>query len=52
MLDKNTIKLLIEQLFDVQVLSINTYILPGKKRRLGKFVGFKNSYKRAIITLL
>ena len=41
-----------QEVFDVKVISINTYILPGKKRRLGKFNGFKNSYKRAFITIL
>lgn len=34
------------------MISVNTLILPGKKRRLGKFQGFKNSYKRAFITLM
>jgi large subunit ribosomal protein L23 len=51
-LTKNELKAIIQQVFDVEVLSINTYILPGKKRRLGKFEGFKNSYKRAFVTLL
>nr|YP_010700457.1 ribosomal protein L23 [Strombomonas costata]WCH63596.1 ribosomal protein L23 [Strombomonas costata] len=49
---KTEIKLIIEQTFGVQVLSVNTYILPGRKRRLGKFEGFENRYKRVFVTLV
>ena len=48
---KTEIKLAIEYLFDVKVISVNTYNLPKKTRRIGKFVGTKASYKRAIVTL-
>ena len=51
-ISKPDIKKIFQEVFDVKVVSINTYILPGKKRRLGKFNGFKNSYKRAFVTLL
>jgi hypothetical protein len=44
--------LVIEQVFGVQVISVNTYLLPNKKRRLGKFEGFENRYKRVFITLV
>nr|WDA99213.1 ribosomal protein L23 [Gronococcus sybilensis] len=49
--DKQTIKTAIEYIFDVKVTSINTSNIPPKKRRLGRFVGYKSSYKKAIITL-
>nr|YP_009145481.1 ribosomal protein L23 [Monomorphina parapyrum]AKL78954.1 ribosomal protein L23 [Monomorphina parapyrum] len=49
--DKKQLKSIIQEVFDVEVVFINTYILPGKKRRLGKFEGFKNSYKRVFVTL-
>ena len=49
--NKNVIKLAIEQLFDVKVISVNTLHLPLKKRRVGKFIGHKSLYKRAIVTL-
>lgn len=52
LIDKETIKKTMEEIFNVKVISVNTYILAGKKRRLGKFQGFKNSYKRVFITLL
>nr|YP_009503366.1 ribosomal protein L23 [Euglena clara]AXA45483.1 ribosomal protein L23 [Euglena clara] len=43
---KNEFKILLEEIFSVKVLSINSCILPIKNRRLGKFQGSKNSYKR------
>jgi large subunit ribosomal protein L23 len=48
---KPEIKAAIESLFDVKVTSVNTIRPPRKKRRVGKFVGFKAQYKRAIVTL-
>lgn len=48
---KPEIKAAIENLFDVKVVSVNTILPPRKKRRVGKFVGFKPRYKRAIVTL-
>lgn len=50
--DKRTIKEAVEKIFNVKVLSVNTSILSAKKRRLGKFQGFKTTYKRAFVTLL
>lgn len=48
---KTDIKLAIEYLFQVKVTSVNTYNTPKKTRRIGKFVGNKANYKRAIVTL-
>ncbi|MGK7923072.1 MAG: 50S ribosomal protein L23 [Trichodesmium sp.] len=48
---KPMIKEVIEKLFEVKVTGINTLNLPRKKRRVGKFIGFKPRYKRAIVTL-
>lgn len=48
---KPEIKAAIESLFDVKVTSVNTLLPPRKKRRVGKFVGYKALYKRAIVTL-
>lgn len=48
---KTEIKLAIEYLFDVKVVSVNTYHSPKKTRRIGKFIGAKPRYKRAIVTL-
>ena len=49
--DKITIKNTIEYLFDVKVIKINTCRLPRKKKRVGKYIGWKPQYKKAIVTL-
>lgn len=48
---KPEIRAAIESLFDVSVTSVNTLKLPRKKRRVGKYLGYKAQYKRAIVTL-
>ena len=48
---KPEIKAAIESLFDVTVTSVNTLKLPRKQRRVGRFIGYKSQYKRAIVTL-
>ncbi|MGH2412711.1 MAG: 50S ribosomal protein L23 [Microcystaceae cyanobacterium] len=48
---KPEIKAAIENLFDVKVVKVNTIRPPRKKHRVGKFVGYKPQYKRAIVTL-
>jgi large subunit ribosomal protein L23 len=50
-LTKPQIKKLIQELFQVNVISVNTHCPPRKKRRLGAYLGSKPRYKRAIITL-
>ena len=49
--DKPTIKSSIEELFDVKVIKINTCRLPRKKKRVGKYIGWKSQYKKAIVRL-
>ncbi|ERT03646.1 ribosomal L23 family protein [Lyngbya aestuarii BL J] len=48
---KPVIKEAVELLFSVKVMSVNTHNPPRKRRRVGKFIGFKSRYKRAIVTL-
>ncbi len=48
---KPEIRAAIESLFDVTVVKVNTLTLPRKKRRVGRFMGYKAQYKRAIVTL-
>jgi len=48
---KPQIRAAIEDLFDVKVEKVNTSKPPRKKRRVGKFIGFKPQYKRAIVTV-
>ena len=49
--DKSAVKSAVEQLFDVKVVSVNTSLMPLRKRRVGKFIGKKARYKRAIVKL-
>jgi large subunit ribosomal protein L23 len=48
---KPQIKSAIETLFDVKVVGVSTLNPPRKKKRVGKFVGHRPLYKRAIVTL-
>jgi len=48
---KVAVKSAVEQLFDVKVISVNTSLLPLRKRRVGKFIGTKARYKRAFVEL-
>ena len=50
-LNKSSIKSIIKTTFNVKVISVNSYILSGKSSRLGKYQGFKNSYKRVFVKL-
>jgi len=49
--DKLSIKSAIEYLFDVKVIKVNTSRLPRKQKRVGKYIGWKPQYKKAIVTL-
>ena len=49
--DKPTIKAAIEYLFNVKVAKVHTCQLPRKKKRIGKYLGWKSQYKKAIVTL-
>jgi large subunit ribosomal protein L23 len=50
--DKIMIKAAIEDLFNVKVIKINTCRLPRRKKRVGKYIGWKPQYKKAVVTLL
>jgi large subunit ribosomal protein L23 len=49
--NKVEIKEAIEKIFEVKVLSVNTMIVKGKKKRQGRFVGFRPTWKKAIVKL-
>ena len=49
--NKLLIKEAIEYLFNVKVIKVNTCRLPRKKKRVGKYIGWKPQYKKAIISL-
>ena len=46
---KSTIKQAVEQLFDVDVTSVNTSLQPIRKKRVGKFLGRKARYKSCLL---
>jgi len=49
--DKITIKTAIESLFKVKVIKVNTCRLSRQQKRVGKYIGWKPQYKKAIVTL-
>ena len=50
-LTKTQIKQLVQEIFKVSVVAVNTHRPPRKKRRVGARQGFKTAYKRVIITV-
>ena len=49
--DKVTIKAAIEYLFKVKDIKVNTCRIPRKQKRVGKYIGWKPQYKKAIVSL-
>ncbi len=49
--NKFTIKKVIEYVFNVTVVKVNTLNIPNKKKTVGRYSGYKSQYKKAIITL-
>ena len=49
--NKITIKAAIEYLFNVKVVKVNICRLPRKKKRVGKYIGWKPQYKKAVVKL-
>ncbi|MEW9670163.1 50S ribosomal protein L23 [Ammoniphilus sp. 3BR4] len=49
--NKTEIKLAIEKIFDVKVASVNTMNVKGKPKRMGRYVGKRKDWKKAIVKL-
>ncbi len=49
--NKIELKNAIESIFNVTVMSVNTLNMTGKKKRLGKWEGRRNDWKKAVVTL-
>jgi large subunit ribosomal protein L23 len=49
--NKIEIRHAIENLFDAKVLSVNTMVVRGKAKRIGRFSGRRPNWKKAIVTL-
>ncbi|MBQ8108044.1 MAG: 50S ribosomal protein L23 [Ruminococcus sp.] len=41
----------IEEIFDVKVARVNTISVKGKQKRMGRYVGYRPDWKKAIVTL-
>jgi large subunit ribosomal protein L23 len=49
--NKHEIQRAVEELFDVRVLDVRTMRMPRKERRMGRFVGRRTEWKKAIVRL-
>lgn len=49
--NKIQIRQAIEKLFAVKVLKVNTMRMPGKPKRVGRIMGTRSSWKKAVVTL-
>ena len=49
--NKIEIKKAVEKMFDVKVKHVHTANMHGKQKRVGKFSGFTNDWKKAYVTL-
>ncbi len=49
--NKGQIKEAIEQLFSVTVVKVNTMMMPGKRVRMGRHMGVRPPWKKAVVTL-
>jgi large subunit ribosomal protein L23 len=46
---KQQVKKAVEQLFSVKVVSVNTMVVKGKYKKMGRFAGYKSNWKKAIV---
>lgn len=49
--NKIEIKRAIEQIYKVKVKEVNIIIVPGKKKRVRRDLGYTSNWKKAIVTL-
>ncbi|MBQ9111150.1 MAG: 50S ribosomal protein L23 [Oscillospiraceae bacterium] len=49
--NKQEIKAAVEELFNVEVVKVNTMNCRGRQKRMGRFVGTTSSYKKAVVTV-
>jgi len=49
--NKLTVKVAVEELFDVKVEKVNVRVRKGKQKRVGRSVGYGKDRKEAIVTL-
>jgi large subunit ribosomal protein L23 len=49
--NKIEIKYAVEKLWNVNVLKVRTAIVRGKQKRVGRYLGRRSNWKRALVTL-
>jgi len=49
--NKVEIRHAIEKLWNVNVLAVRTVIVRGKEKRVGRFVGKRSNWKKAVVTI-
>jgi len=49
--NKTEIRKAVEEIFGVKVDKVRTMIVKGKKKRMGRFEGYKPDRKKAVVTL-
>src|SRR5437763_6270854 len=49
--NKVEIRHAVEKLWNVDVLSVRTAIVRGKEKRMGRFVGKRSNWKKAVVTI-
>lgn len=50
--NKSEIKNAVQSMFAVEVESVRTMVVRGKIKRRGRFIGKRNNWKKAIVTLV
>ena len=48
---KTEVKQAVEALFKVKVVAVKTAVVRGKQRRIGRSIGMRPNWKKAIVTL-
>ncbi len=49
--NKIEIKKAVESMFDVKVTSVSTMVYRGKQKRIGKSIGRRSNWKKAVVSL-
>ncbi|WP_412521578.1 50S ribosomal protein L23 [Staphylococcus simulans] len=49
--NKTQVKIAVEEIFDVKVDKVNTVNYKAKKKRMGRYQGYTNRRRKAIVTL-
>jgi large subunit ribosomal protein L23 len=49
--NKNEVKQAVERFFGVKVLAVRTMNMKGKPKRLGRYMGHRKDWKKAVVTL-